>query len=171
MFPTARPFVIAASIIGALLLTWSMLAPWAAAFPARPDHFKVSLFGVRHILTMEGDSAEKDCGWNGPDAPCQPAANGRGNYSALTFARWFVIIAFGLLVYALRRNSTPAFPLAAAGLCALIAILLVRFNVAQALQVFAGAKVSVAGSGIVAAEIATAVCFFGSAMLLPRRAA
>jgi hypothetical protein len=55
---------LAASSMAIVFIIWSLAAPWAAAFPARADHYKVTLFGVRHISDMTAHSEQSSCSWS-----------------------------------------------------------------------------------------------------------
>jgi len=145
---------------------WSLATPWAAAFfPLRRDHYKVSLFGVRHIADMSPGAKQITCGWNDAAEGCYPAVGSEDKYASLARARWFVLaaLAFALIgVAVLGINHVgvwAASPFVVAALASGAAITVVRSNVLTALASFAGARVEINGSGIMAAQIATGLLF------------
>jgi hypothetical protein len=147
----------AASILAIAFAVWSLAAPWAAAFPGRADHYKVTLFGVRHVSDMSAQSAQTSCGWGGDEPSCRPSPGGQASYAALTSARWLMLVSLGMLLTATaellrgRRPPGGALVWVSAILATGIAVMLFRANVVQALAVFAGARAVVAGSGMVGA--------------------
>jgi hypothetical protein len=150
------------SAIAIVLIAWSLLAPWAAAFPGGADHYKVSLFGIRHVFGMEADAPQVRCRWGTAAEPCRPAADGGSSYAALAGARWLVLLSLGLLVAVnlirLRRADGTAAVLAAAALSAACGILLVRLNVASALAIVSGTQLRFSRSGLTAAGFGATLC-------------
>jgi hypothetical protein len=149
-----------------LCLVWSLATPWAAAFfPLRQDHYKVSLFGVRHTADMSPGARQTTCRWRDRLDACAPAIGGEESYASLARARWFVLSALGFALIGIGALAvshlgprTP-FPFVFAGVATGAAISLVRSNVLIALASFAGARVEINGSGMMAAQIATLLCF------------
>jgi len=149
-----------------LCLVWSLATPWAAAFfPLRQDHYKVSLFGVRHIADMSPGARQTTCRWRDRLDACAPAIEGEQSYASLSRARWFVLAALGFALIGIGALAVShvspwtAFPFVVAGVANGAAITLVRSNVLTALASFAGGRVEVNGSGLMAAQIATGLCF------------
>lgn len=165
-----RRFLISALAVVALLATfWSLAAPWASGFfPVRPDHYKVSLYGVRHISDMTTNSTQTRCAWRQRLDACAPAVGGEESFAKLARAKWFVVagLVFTLLGTAALRMRTvgiwTAAPFVAAALAIGAAITLVRSNAGSALAVLAGARVDLSGSGMFAAEIAAGACFLAA---------
>lgn len=164
-----RRFLIMVAATGAILcILWSLAAPWAAAFPTRPDHYKVTLFGVRHISDMGPAATQTSCGWHQRLDACAPAIGGEAHFASLSHARWFVFAGFLFTligVAALRvKDIGPwiASPFVLGALSMGAAITLVRSNVPMALAAFAGARVETNGSGMMAAEIAAGLCFIAA---------
>jgi hypothetical protein len=158
------------AILAVLCIGWSLAAPWAAAFPLRADHYKVTLFGVRQISDMSPRATTKTCGWNDPVAPCFPAPGEDESYASLARARWLVLGGLGMVLIGLgflrfsptRPGPWTAFPFAIAGVLVGAAITTVRSNVGGALAAFAGARVSMTGTGMTAAGIAALLCFIAA---------
>jgi hypothetical protein len=157
--------------VAILCLVWSLATPWAAAFfPLRQDHYKVSLFGVRHIADMSPDAKQTKCGWNDVAEGCFPAVGFEEKYGSLARARWFVLaaLAFTLIGVAAvgvgQLGPWAALPFVFGGVATGAAITLVRSNVLTALASFAGARVEINGSGLMAAQIATLLCFAGASI-------
>jgi hypothetical protein len=69
-------FTFAEALMAIVFVLWSLVAPRAAAFPDRPDHYKVTLFGVRNVSDMSAESTQTSCGWGAAEAPCRPAPSG-----------------------------------------------------------------------------------------------
>jgi hypothetical protein len=164
-----RRFFIMAAATGAILcILWAFAAPWASAFPMRPDHYKVTLFGVRHISDMGPAATQTRCGWHQRLDACAPAIDGEEKYASLARARYFVFagLLFTLIGIAVLRvrhvGPWAAGPFVAAALAMGAAITLVRSNVPTALAAFAGARVDVNGTGLTAAEIAAGLCFIAA---------
>jgi hypothetical protein len=164
-----RRFLIMVAATGAILcILWSFAAPWAAAFPMRPDHYKVTLFGVRHISDMGPAATQTRCGWHQRLDACAPAIDGEEHYASLARARWFVFagLIFTLIGVAVLRlkdiRPWAASPFVLGALSTGAAITLVRSNIPTALAAFAGARVETNGSGMTAAEIATGLCFIAA---------
>ena len=161
-----RRFLIMVAATGAILcILWSFAAPWAAAFPMRPDHYKVTLFGVRHISDMGPAATQTRCGWHQRLDACAPAIDGEEHYASLARARWFVFAGFlftliGVAVLRVRHiGPWAASPFVLAAVSMGAAITLVRSNVTTALAAFAGARVETNGTGMTAAELAAGLCF------------
>jgi len=161
-----RRFLIMVTSAAAILcLLWSFAAPWAAAFPMRPDHYKVTLFGVRHISDMGPSATETRCGWHQRLDACAPAIDGEEKFASLARARYFVFagLLFALIGVAVLRvrhvGPWAAGPFVAAALATGAAITFVRSNVPTALAAFSGARVEVNGTGLTAAEIAAGLLF------------
>ena len=141
----------------------------AAAFPLRADHYRVTLFGVRQI-SDNASAITKSCGWNDPVAPCFPAPDEDESYASLARARWLVLVGLGMTLIGLgvlrfsatRPGPWTAFPFAIAGVLVGAAITTVRSNVGGALAAFAGARVSITGTGMTAAGIAALLCFIAA---------
>jgi hypothetical protein len=157
--------------VAILCLVWSLATPWAAAFfPLRQDHYKASLFGVRHIADMSPDARQTKCGWNDVAEGCYPAVGFEEKYRSLARARWFALagLAFALIsvgvVGVTQVGRWTPFPLVFAGVAAGAAITLVRSNVLTALASFAGARVEINGSGLMAAQIATGLCLLAASI-------
>src|SRR5687767_3630846 len=118
-----RYLIMAAGVLAVLCIGWSLVGPWAAAFPLRPDHYEVTLFGVSHISDLSPTATRKTCGWNDAVAPCFPAADEAESYALLARARWLVLAGLGMALVGLsvlRFSTTPpgawtAFPFAVAG--------------------------------------------------------
>jgi hypothetical protein len=149
-----------------LCLVWSLATPWAAAFfPLRQDHYKVSLFGVRHIADMTPNAKQTTCGWNDVAEGCYPAVGFEEKYALLARARWFVLagLVFALIGVAAvgvgQLGPWAGLPFVFGGVATGAAITLVRSNVLTALASFAGGRVEINGSGLMAAQIATGLCF------------
>jgi hypothetical protein len=164
---TARSLMTVTAVTAILFFLWSFAAPWAAAFPPRPDHYKVTLFGVRHIADIRADAAKTSCSWNDPADACRAAPGAGDSYKSLSRARWFMLASLVLSAFSTivpRRRNAKARPLllSVAALSTGCAIILVRANVASALEVFAGATVSIAGSGLTAAAIASMLCLLAA---------
>jgi hypothetical protein len=154
---------------GAILcILWAFAAPWASAFPMRPDHYKVTLFGVRHISDMGPSATQTRCGWHQRLDACAPAIDGEAQYASLSHARYFVFAGFlftliGVAVLRVRHiGPWAASPFVAAALSTGAAITLVKSNVPTALAAFAGARVETNGSGITAAAIAAGLCLLAA---------
>src|SRR5260221_2736608 len=92
--PVLRFLIMAASTAAILCFLWSFDAPWAAAFPTRPDHYKVTLFGVRHISDMGPAATQTRCGWHQRLDACAPAIDGTDKFEKVSRARWFVFAGF-----------------------------------------------------------------------------
>ena len=163
-----RFLIMAASTAAILCFLWSFAAPWAAAFPMRPDHYKVTLFGVRHISDMGPAATQTRCGWHQKLDACAPAIDGTDKFDKLSRARWFVFVGFlftliGVVLLRVERiGEWIAAPFVLAAVSAGAAVTLVRSNVAGALAAFAGARVDMSGSGMLAAEIAAGLCFLAA---------
>ena len=146
-------------IVASVLGLWSLAAPWAAAFPSRPDHYKATLFGVRHVLDMSATSAQSECYWGDDEEPCQAAAGAETKFKLLTAARWFMLAALAILFAAsgrFRHSATRVSWLyVGAALAGASAIVLFEGNVAAALAVFDGARVEPRGTGAIAAIAST----------------
>ena len=172
-----RRLIIMAAATGAILcILWSFAAPWAAAFPVRPDYYKVTLFGVQHISDTGPAATQTRCGWHQRLDACAPAIDGEAHYASLARARWFVFagLLFTLIGVAVLRvrdiGPLAASPFVLAALSVGAAITLVRSNVPTALAAFAGARVEINGSGMTAAEIAAGLCFIAAlAAAIPQR--
>ncbi|MEO7683856.1 MAG: hypothetical protein ABIU86_07945 [Gemmatimonadaceae bacterium] len=165
-----RRFLITTAVVGVLCIGWSLAAPRAAAFPLRADHYKLTLFGVRQIPDMSPTATTKACGWNDPVAPCFPAPGEDGSYASLARAQWLVLAGLGITLIGLgvlrfsptRPGPWTVFPFAIAGVLVGAAVTTVRWNVGGALAAFAGARVSMSGSGMTAAGIAALLCFIAA---------
>jgi hypothetical protein len=157
-----RALTTATTALAIVFLGCSLVTPWAAAFPDRPDHYKLTLFGVRHVSDMGAHSAQTSCGWGDGAAPCDPAPTAGERYQLLILARWLVLGALALLVTALtgivgaKRRSLVLPPLATSAIAIVCAILFIRTNAPYALMVFQDARIMLTGSGIVAAGGAAA---------------
>jgi len=161
-----RHFLISALAVAALLAAfWSLAAPWAAAFPITPDHYKVTLFGVRHISDMTPNATQTACRWKQRLDACATAIDGEDHFVKAARARWFVLAGIAIMilgVLALRMRTVgiwTAAPFVIAALSIGAAITLMRSNIGSALAAFSAAKVTVGGTGMFAAEIAAGVCF------------
>jgi hypothetical protein len=165
-----RILITVTAVLAVLCIGWSLAAPWAAAFPLRPDHYKVTLFGVTHISDMGPSAKQTSCGWNDPVDPCFPAPDEEESYASLARARWFVLAGLGMTLIGLgvlrfsptRPGPWTAFPFAIGGVLLGAAITTVRSNVGGALAAFAGARVSMNGTGMTAAAIAVLLCFIAA---------
>lgn len=165
-----RHFLISALALIALLATaWSLVTPWASGFfPIRPDHYNVSLYGVRHISDMTTKSTQTRCSWGQRLDACAPAVGGEDNFVKLARGKWFMVagLAFTAIGIAALRMRTvgvwTAAPFVIAALSIGAAITMLRSNVGAALAVLAGARVDLSGSGMLAAEIAAGACFLAA---------
>ncbi len=164
-----RHFLISALAVAALLSAfWSLAAPWAAAFPITPDHYKVTLFGVKHISDMTPKATQTSCGWRQRLDACAPAIDGEDHFVKVARARWFVLAGVALMILgilALRMRPVgiwTAAPFVIAALSIGAAITLMRSNIGSALAIFSAAKLDVRGSGMFAAEISAGVCFLAA---------
>jgi len=164
----ARFLIMVASTASILCFLWSFAAPWAAAFPLRPDHYKVTLFGVRHISDMGPAATQTRCGWHQKLDACAPSIDGTDKFDKVARARYFVFVGFlftliGVVLLRVERiGEWIAAPFVLAAVSTGAAVSLVRSNVAGALAAFEGARVDLSGSGMLAAEIAAGLCFLAA---------
>src|SRR5438105_14807055 len=108
-----RPLSLAAAAIIALLLGWSAMAPWAAAFRTPDERYEIGLFGVRHITGVATDhSVQQRCGWADSDPACAAAPGGERAYAMLRRAQWVVgggaVALVAAVVAIVRRKSGGA---------------------------------------------------------------
>lgn len=146
-----------AALCTALLMVWALAAPWAAAFPNRPDHYKVTLFGVRHVADMTAHATQSSCHWGSDDSPCRASTTGQANFRAILTVRWLALIALAAVAHGAWSAARPraraggATPWLAIAIAMGGAVLIFRLNVTRALAIFADARPVIAGTGMVAA--------------------
>ena len=102
----------------------------------RPDHYKVTLFGVRHISDMGPTATQTRCGWHQKLDACAPAIDGTDKFEKVSRARWFVFAGFlftliGVALLRVERIGVwIAAPFVLAAVSVGAAVTLVRSNVA-----------------------------------------
>lgn len=174
MSRTAHTIALFFAVIAALFLAWSIAAPWGAAARGTTDRYKVSLFGVWHIIpAASGRSDQVRCLWSDrePTSACRPAPKGHGRFVRVGLARWFVIgaavlLCVGLIGLGRNRVRLGGICCAIGGVATITAVLLIRTSVAGALAVLADVPITTDGSGYNAAQVASSLMVFAAALFL-----